>query len=69
MSKEFEELPQKRYITVSDVAKYMSIGRSTIYEMINRGEIPATRIGRRVLIHRKHFLAFLEENTVKIQQK
>ena len=33
-------------LTVKDVARRLSIGRTTVYELIARGELAAVRIGR-----------------------
>lgn len=37
-------------MTVDEVADYLKIGRGTAYEAIRRGEIPAIRIGHRLLV-------------------
>ena len=33
-------------LTVSEVAARLGLGRSTIYEMVMRGDIPSIKIGR-----------------------
>ncbi len=44
-------IPLPRLISVTESARYLGIGRSTLYELIRRGEIPGVvRLGRRVLI-------------------
>jgi excisionase family DNA binding protein len=35
---------------VEEVAELLGCGRSTVYDAIHRGEIPALRLGRRVLV-------------------
>lgn len=46
-----EERPQLRStMTVEEAAKALGISRATAYEAVSRGEIPAIRIGRRILI-------------------
>ena len=46
-----EEWPQQRLtMTVEQAATARGISRATAYEAASRGEIPATRIGRRILI-------------------
>lgn len=37
-------------ISIGDAAKAMSLSRSTIYEMINKGELATGKFGRRTLI-------------------
>lgn len=34
------------FLTVGEVAEYMRLSRMTVYRMIERGEIPALRVGR-----------------------
>jgi excisionase family DNA binding protein len=38
--------------TVPEVAELLGISRSTAYECVRRGEIPALTLGRRVVISR-----------------
>jgi excisionase family DNA binding protein len=45
--------------SVDEVAAILGISRSTVYECIARGEIPAKRIGRRVIVVRAALEAFL----------
>ena len=42
--------PQRQTITVTEAAKLLGVGRNQAYEAVRRGEIPAIRIGRRLLI-------------------
>ena len=37
-------------IRVDEAAKYLAIGRSTLYELIARGDVPTVHIGRAVRI-------------------
>jgi excisionase family DNA binding protein len=37
---------QESLLTVKEVAGRLAIGRTTVYDLIARGEIPAIRIGR-----------------------
>jgi excisionase family DNA binding protein len=39
-------------ITVDEAAKALGIGRNSAYEAVHRGEIPAVRIGRRLVVPR-----------------
>jgi excisionase family DNA binding protein len=39
-------------LSVPEAARLLGIGRNTAYEAIRRGEIPALRIGRRLLVPR-----------------
>ncbi len=38
------------FLTVEQVAKRLYVGRSTAYNMINSGEIPAIRFGRLIRV-------------------
>jgi excisionase family DNA binding protein len=47
--------------TVCEVAKILRLGKISVYQAIEKGEIPCIRIGRRILIPR-HALERLLEN-------
>jgi excisionase family DNA binding protein len=49
--------------TVPEVAELLGISRSTAYVCVRRGEIPSLTLGRRVLISRNAFEAFLAAHT------
>jgi excisionase family DNA binding protein len=40
-------------VSVTDAARMLGIGRSSMWKLIGRGEIGARRIGRRTLIRRQ----------------
>jgi excisionase family DNA binding protein len=42
----------KQTYSVEEAAKLLGIGRNSSYEAVRRGEIPALRIGHRLLIPR-----------------
>jgi len=46
------DLPDKPMFTVEEVAAILGVGRATAYQCANTGEIPALRLGRRLLIPR-----------------
>lgn len=41
----------------------MGVSYGMLYEMINRGEVPHVRLGKRILISRENLKSFIEENT------
>ncbi|MCP3913847.1 MAG: helix-turn-helix domain-containing protein [Actinomycetia bacterium] len=45
--------------TVTEAAELLGIGRSTAYELVARGELATTRIGRRVVVSRPTLTALL----------
>lgn len=46
--------------TVDEVAALLGIARGMAYESVRNGSIPATRVGRRWLVPRKRFHAWLD---------
>ena len=48
------------YLTVADVAGSLKLNPQTVRDRIDRGELPALRVGRRVGILRSDFDALLE---------
>lgn len=40
-------------LTVRDVQEATSLGRTKVYELIRKGELPVVRIGRAVRVHRQ----------------
>ncbi len=53
----------RRTYTVPQVAEMLGISRSTAYMCIRRGEIPSLTLGRRVVISKMAFEAFLAAHT------
>lgn len=47
-------------ITVTEAARILSIGRTTLYGLIKGGEIRATKLGRKTLFLAKDIDAFLD---------
>jgi excisionase family DNA binding protein len=45
-------------ITVDEIAARLSLGRLTVYELLNRGEIPAIRLGKRWIVTRHAYEAW-----------
>jgi excisionase family DNA binding protein len=50
-------------LRVSDAAKLLSMSKSKVYEMAEKGEVPVVRIGTSVRIPRRKLLAWVEERT------
>ena len=53
--------PGRLTFTVDEVAALLGLSRSAVYDCIARGELPAKRLGRRVLVVRAALEAFLAE--------
>jgi len=45
--------------TVVEAAQLLGVGRSTMYELVHRGEVASIRLGRKVLIVRSTLEALL----------
>lgn len=45
-----DEPIKRRTYDVPDAARVLGTGRNALYEAIKRGEVPAIRVGRRVLV-------------------
>ena len=51
------------WMRVPDAAAYFHVPRSRMYDLIQRGDLPAVRIGERIIrINRKEVEKFLCEN-------
>lgn len=48
---------EKDFLTPTETALFLGVGRTYIYDCINRGKIKVTRIGRKTLISRTDILA------------
>ena len=46
----YEDLPE--YLTPQEFARKMGLGKSTVYQLLDSGELPCRRFGRRIFIHR-----------------
>ena len=54
-----EDLPQM--LTPREVQAFFGLGRATVYRLIEEGEIPVQRIGKRLFVPRR---ALMEEVSV-----
>lgn len=65
----------KDFLTPTETAQYLGVGRTYIYDCINRGKIKVTRIGRKTLISKADmqamfdFLSPKEREPVKVSEK
>jgi excisionase family DNA binding protein len=46
-------------LNVDEVAELLRVGRNTVYEAANRGEIPHRRVGRRLIFSRVAVMEWL----------
>jgi excisionase family DNA binding protein len=54
-------MEDKLTLSVEEAAKVLGIGRNLCYDRVKTGEIPAIRIGRRLLVPRRALEKLLEE--------
>lgn len=48
-------------LTIKDTAEYLKMGTSTIYKLILRGELPATKVANRWRIRKRRLNQWIEE--------
>lgn len=48
------------YLGVSDVMTLLDIGRSTAYEMFNRGDFPKSYVGNQMRVRKDDFMSWLK---------
>jgi excisionase family DNA binding protein len=49
-------------LTVSEAAALLGISRAFAYELVARDELPAIRLGRRILVPTRRLLRLVQEN-------
>ncbi len=55
-----EEKTLSRLLNAQDVAAALKMGLSTVYQLVERGELPSIRIGRSVRIRPEDLEEFIE---------
>jgi excisionase family DNA binding protein len=55
---------EKLAYTIAEVVAVSGLGRTTIYELIKRGELPRVKIGSRTVIRRSDLEALLERGLI-----
>jgi excisionase family DNA binding protein len=58
MTEQYSE--QSLVMTVEEAARLLGISRGLAYELVRRGDIPALRLGRRLVVPRHRLLALVE---------
>lgn len=53
-----DELPC--YLSVKDVSRYLGLGLTKTYDLVNEKGCPKKKVGERILIPRDKFLAWFE---------
>ncbi len=55
-----------KLLTVREVADMLRLSRSQVYVMVNRKEIPFTRIGKRILIRETDLVEWIAFQTFQL---
>lgn len=50
-------------LTVSDVAEILYVGRNTVYELLNSGELKGFRIGKTWRVTKESLVSFISERS------
>lgn len=50
-------------LRAEEVAEVLAVARSTVFELLRNGDLPAVRIGRAVRVSRKALDRWIEEQT------
>lgn len=50
-------------LTVSEAAKSLKVGRTTMYRLLRDGEVRHIRIGRKIIIPAQYLIQFIENQT------
>lgn len=56
-------LPDKEYLTVSDIQRHLNVSQGTAYGLTHRKDFPVCHFGGTIRIPRIPFLAWVAENT------
>ena len=59
-NRSIEEKTLPRLLIAQDVAAALNMGLSTVYQLVDRGELPSIRIGRSVRIRPEDLEKFIE---------
>ena len=59
------QLHERGALSIREAAKHLSIGRTSLYGLINRGELVTIKVGRRRLITADSVKAWLESNAMR----
>jgi excisionase family DNA binding protein len=49
-------------LTINEAARFLNVGRSTIYRLLRAGELQSTRVGKRKRLRPEDLHAYLERN-------
>ena len=56
---------EKDLLSQADLLEYLQIGRTTLFNLLKKNELPHIRLGRKLLFRKKDIDKFLEAHLVK----
>ena len=59
-----EKVAHSDFLSVLEVARWLGLSRPMIYKLIKTGELPAVKIGARLLLQREEVQNFIERNKI-----
>ena len=59
--KSYEELPL--FLNAETVAKVLGVAPSTAYELMHEADFPTLKIGNRIVVPKKQFIAWMQQHT------
>ena len=58
------EMPFDRLCPIGEVARYLSLSRSKVYQMMDAGELPYVKLGKSRRVRWPEVLELVEQNTI-----
>lgn len=55
-------LPESNLLTVTQVASFLNVSRSTVYALMDRGQLPSIKLGRARRVSPKALIQLLSPN-------
>lgn len=52
-----------KLLTPAEVAAMLKLSRKTVYRLLQRGDIPSIKIGRKRIVQREWVMEYLDEHT------
>ena len=57
------------WLSAAEIAAYLGLGLTATYELLQDGKCPKIVHGRRILVPRDKFLAYLDQRILDMQKK
>jgi len=53
-------MSESTFVTVDEIARELRVSKMTVYRLIERGDLPATRVGRSIRIKVADYHAYMK---------